>query len=280
MIGAATDALKRRQPPTEDERLKILRITLIALAIALSMLGWLVWFMPARLALAACASRLHGAQLEQVGGSVWHGRAGHVYAADGTDLGRVRWTLSRRALLGDVRLHLELDRPGLAASGNIHRLAAGASEWTGVHIEADAALLDGLPGLEGNRLHGRLDVHIVDARLQGFWPMKLDAAAHWKGAAVSDSGLSVVLGDFDLQAHGQGGIVGLRLNDDRRGPLRAEGEAQLSPLAWRYRIDLQPRTTDPALHRWLARFGRPAPDGVLHLRGSGGLTRWMSHTER
>ncbi len=260
--------------------MKILRISLIACVLFLTALALLVWFMPARLALAMLGSRMHGMRLEQVDGTLWHGRAAQLRAADGSDLGQLRWTVSRRALLGDLRAHVAFERPGLTANGDMQRISAGVSAWKDVQIHADAAMLDGLGGLDGNRLHGRLDVHIVDARLQGFWPMQLDADAQWRDAAMDDGTARVALGGFQLQAHGQGGIVKLSLRDDGRGPLRADGSAALSPLAWHYRLKLVPGTDNAPLRDWLARFGRLAPDGTLQLHGNGGLTRLMSHTEQ
>jgi general secretion pathway protein N len=260
--------------------LKTLRIVLAGVAALLLALALLAWFLPARWAVAALGPRLHGVRLEQVGGLLWRGRAGRVLAADGSELGRLQWRLSRRALLGDVRAHLALQRPGLAFSGDVRRLSADEAEWRDVRVQADAALFDGSPWLEGNRLHGRLDVHIVQADVQGFWPVRLDATAQWHDGAVEAGADRLALGDFRLRAQGEGGGVRLDFGDDGRGPLRAQGQASLSPLGWRYAAVLQPRTNDPALRQWLARLGQPAPDGTLRLQGSGGLARTLSRMEQ
>ena len=256
--------------------MKILRIVLAGVAV----LALLVWFMPARWAVAALGPRLHGMRLERVEGLVWQGRAGRVLSADGMDVGRVQWTLSRRALLGDVRLQLALQKPGMTFSGKLHRLSATEVEWSDARLQADAASLDGMPWLRGNSLHGRLNVHIVEARLQGVWPMRLDATAQWQDASVDEKGRRVVLGGFRLRAQGNGGVIQLDLGDDGHGPLQATGKASLSPLGWRYRLVLTPRTNDPALRQWLAGFGQLSPDGTLLRQGSGGLVRFTSRLEQ
>ena len=74
--------------------MKILRIMVMGVAALVLALALLVWFMPARWAVAALGPRLHGMRLEQVDGLVWHGRAGRVLSADGMDIGQVQWTLS------------------------------------------------------------------------------------------------------------------------------------------------------------------------------------------
>lgn len=273
-------ACARQNRQNEDGCLKILRIVGMGVAVLVLALALLVWFMPARWAVAALGPRLHGVRLEQVGGLVWQGRAGRVLSADGMDIGRVQWTLSRRALLGDVRLQLALQKPGVTFSGTLHRLSATEVDWSDVQLQADAALLDGLAWLRGNSLHGRLNVHIVDASLQGVWPMRLNAVAQWQDASVDEKGRRVALGDFRLRAQGDGGVVQLDLGDDGHGPLQATGKASLSPLGWRYKLALKPRTNDPALHQWLAGFGQPASDGTLQLHGSGGLARLTSRMEQ
>jgi general secretion pathway protein N len=260
--------------------LKSLRIVLAGVAGLLLVLALLAWFLPARWAVAALGPRLHGLRLEQVGGSLWNGRAGRVLDAAGGELGRVQWTLSRRALLGDVRLHLAAQRPGMAFSGDMHRRSAGAADWSDVQVQADAARLGDLPGLDVRGLHGRLNVHIVHARMQGVWPMELEAAAQWHDGAVDEGGARLALGGFHLHAQGEGGVIRLEMGDDGHGPLQAQGRASLSPLGWRYAAILQPRTNDPALRQWLAGFGKPAPDGTLHLHGSGGLARFTPRMEQ
>ena len=255
------------------------RIALAGVAALALALVALAWFLPARWALAVLGPRLHGIQLEQVGGTLWHGHAGRVLAPDGRDLGRARWTLSRCALFGDVRLDFALHGASLDAAGRMHRPAPGETDWRQLRIAADAALLDGWPALRGQRLGGRLDVHIDNARLQGPWPMRLDGAALWHDGTVAAAGRRLALGDLRLRAQGRDGVVRLRL-DDAGGPLRAQGEALLSPLDWHYEVALRARGDDPALRAWLGGFGPLAPDGTLALRGSGGLAHWISAGER
>jgi general secretion pathway protein N len=260
--------------------LRFLRIALGCVLMLVLGLAALVWFMPARWAVLALEPRLHGLQLRQVGGLLWDGHAGELRSASGGNLGRLQWTLSRRALLGDVRLHLALQGPGVDFAGNLHRLSATEVVWHEVRLQADAALLDGLPPLRGSDLHGRLNVHIVDARLQGLWPMRIDAVAHWSDAVAEQGGRRVALGNFHLDAKGAGGVVQLALGDDGRSALQATGSATLSPLAWHYHAVLHPRADDPALRRWLAGFGPLSVDHALILQGKGGLEQLVTPMEQ
>ena len=91
--------------------MKTLRIVLAGLAAFLLALAALVWFMPASMALPLMQSRLHGLQFEHVSGTIWQGQAVQVSTAGGPSFGSVAWTLSRRAIIGDIQLGLDFRQP-------------------------------------------------------------------------------------------------------------------------------------------------------------------------
>lgn len=265
--------------------MKWLRTLLAGVVVLLLAAAALAWFLPARWAWPALQPRLHGLRLEQVGGTLWSGHAGRVLGADGSELGRVHWTLSRRAMLGDLRLELWLERPLLRFHGIVQRLSETELDWRDVQLQADVALLGRQPVLHDGRLGGMLDLEIAHARLQGYWPLQLDAIVRWRGAAVRSDGAWLPLGQLQLQAHGEGGVVQAKLEDDGRGPLQATGQFALSPLGWRYAMTLRPRRDDPPLQRWLSRLagamqGQPVADGGIRLQGHGGLSTFLSPTEQ
>jgi len=200
---------------------------------------------------------------------LWNGH-GTVLDAQGAELGRVHWRLSRRALFGGIHLDLDADGAHGSFSGRMQRLAADQVDWQDVKLRLDAATLAALaPGL-GWPLGGVVDVKIDRARLQGNWPMELDAQARWLDAAVTTADGRLALGRWRLEANGQDGAIRAKL-EDAGGPLQVAGRLQLSPLGWHVAATLTPRTGDPALRRWLATLAPPGADGAVHLERAGGL---------
>lgn len=260
------------------------RILLAGLAMLLAVIV-LVWFLPARLAMGMLQSRLHGLQLEGVGGLLWQGHADRVVANDGRELGRTQWTLSRRALLGDIRLELDLEQPQLHFHGYMQRISDTEIDWHDAQLHVDTALFDQSPLgqqplLRGNRPRGTLDIGVAQAQLRGNWPMQLDATAQWHDAAIQTPQGILSLGQLNLEAASRSGVLQANLSDDGSGPLQVAGQLSLSPLGWRYTVTLEPRRDDPLLHRWLASLGKPGPDGTVHLQGHGGLASPTSSTEQ
>lgn len=254
--------------------LRVVLAGLVAFAVALAVL---VWFMPARLALPLLSSRLRGLQWEQVSGTIWQGQAGQVTTAGGMPLGHVAWTLSRRALIGDIQLGLDLRQPQFQLHGSMHRLSPTQDEWRNVTLRVDMALLGAQPWLYGAP-QGWLDLHIAQAQLQGDWPMEVDAAGQWAQAAVHTASGTFALGTMPLRIKGQAGVLQAALDDDGSGALQTAGRLSLSPLGWDLRMSLKPRRNDPAFLRWLHLLGTPGPDGSVQLRYRGGLTSFNSAT--
>lgn len=251
--------------------MKYVRNSLLFLAALALSAVLLLWFLPARWVLPWVAPQLHGFQLQQVRGIVWDGRAGQVQSPDGRPLGQLQWRLSRRALLGQIHLQFEFQGPQLAFNGVMRRLEDGRMQWRSVHLRADLGALDMLASPEFGQPLGVLRVTVDQARLQGGWPLQLRAQAQWQDAAMRTQGVEVKLGDLQLVAEAQGGVVSLQLHDDGHGPLQVDGQAYVSPIGWRLDAKLRSRQTDPPLRRWLGRFGLPDADGVVHLHRRAGL---------
>ena len=90
----------------------------------------LLWFLPARWALPWLDARLNGVRLQDVSGLVWNGKAARVLSARGENLGALQWQLSRMALFGDNRLHLELHGDRRISRGVPQRWCSQlASRW-------------------------------------------------------------------------------------------------------------------------------------------------------
>lgn len=257
--------------------MKYLRTALAGVIALLVALALLVWFMPARLALALMQPRLHGLQFDAVSGSLWNGRAGRLSAPDGSALGSLAWTLSHRALLGDVRVRIDLRQPQWQLQASMRRLSDTQEDWRDVELHADMRVLGIQPLLQGEP-QGQLDLHIAHALLQGRWPMQADAAGTWAHAAVRTQQGVVELGELRLSAHGESGVLQATLADDGRAALRTAGRLSVSPLGWDLQLELAPRRSSPALLHWLRGFGPPAADGSVQVRYRGGLAQFIPAT--
>lgn len=251
---------------------------LIAAILLLAVL--LVLFLPARWVAPFAQSRWHGWRLAGVHGQVWEGHAEQLLGPDGRPFGALHWQLSRRALWGRLDLRLQFDGPLLTARATLRRDAQGRPVWSEVALRSDLAAwsprLD--TALGGPR--GTLTATLQRAVLQGNWPVDLEGRVHWRDAVMRTQGQAIALGDFDMDLHGADGVLRGELHDRGQGPLHAEGRWQASPLGWRLDLLLQPRSGNPALRRWLARLGRPAADGSVHLQRRGGLAAATPETAR
>jgi general secretion pathway protein N len=258
--------------------MKRLRKVFTGLAVFVVALALLIWFMPARLALSLMQPRLHGLQFDQLSGTLWQGQAGQVSTADGAELGSLAWTLSRRALLGDVQLGIDLRQPQLQWQAQMHRISDTQEDWRNVVLHADATMLGVQPMLDGQP-QGQLELHVANAVLQGRWPMQADASGAWSQAAVRTAQGIVPLGNLLLSMRADAGVLHASLKDDGSGPLQTAGRLSLSPLGWEMRLSMKPRRDDPVLVHWLSGFGSPTADGSVQLSYRGGLAQFNSGTE-
>ena len=260
--------------------MKYLRNTLVGLVLLVALAALLLWFLPARWAMPWIEPQLAGLHLQQVHGSVWNGEAGEVTRVDGRRLGQLHWQLSRRALLGDSRLQLTFDGPQLRFSGVLRRLPDSHAAIDNLRLDADLSLLDAYPPSPWGRPLGELQLTAEHVLLQGGWPLQLQAHGVWQHAAMHTGEGEVALGEMQLEAQAQGGVIQAQWHDGGSGPLQAKGELQLSPLGWRLDTTLRARQTDPALQRWLARLGPVADDGSVHIQQSGGLAGAPPSTDK
>lgn len=251
--------------------MKLLRNGLIGLAVLGLLVALLLAFLPARWVMPWLQPQLHGFRLQQVHGLVWDGEADVVTSADGQLRGRLHWQLSRRLLIGQLHAQWQFDGPQLKFSGALRRLPDGRIELDGVSLHADLAELGLPPGSQLGQPSGTLQVNVAHALLQGGWPLQLQAQAYWSNAIMRTADGDVLLGDLQLQAQSQGGVVDAQAHDDGHGPLQAHGQLQLSPLGWRLDATLRARHTDPLLQRWLSRLDTPSSDGSVHIQRQGGL---------
>lgn len=252
---------------------------LLGLAALLVALVLLVWLAPARWVSPMVQTRLRGAQLREVSGSVWDGRVGEVTLADGTVLGRLDWQLSRRALLGQVKLHAAIDGPAIRGHGDIAREGDTAS-WRGVQLHVALDALPHPPTTPWGAPRGELILDLEQMQVLKGWPDSVSGRVRWTRAAMQTPQASVGLGDLMAELSGSHGVIRADLHDDGSGPLTLAGVLQLSPIGWRLDARLSARHNDPALQRWLARLGPPDAQGVVHLQRGAGVGALSSGASR
>ena len=237
----------------------------------------LLWWLPARWAVPLLQPSLHGLRLQQMAGTLWDGRAGQVLTSNGKELGRLQWRLSRRALVGRTDLQIDLDGPTFGLRGHMNNLPGGQVSWHDVQAHADlSALADPRLHLPQGQVQGELQIHLESAVLQGGWPLAMQSEWQWRPAALRTKTGVVALGGLHGKLDADEGVIRAQWQDDGTGPLRTDGELQLSPLGWRLAAELQARGDDPALRQWLATLGKPAADGTLHLERRGGLAAFST----
>jgi general secretion pathway protein N len=252
--------------------LKVWRTALIGLLALLAAAFALLWFLPARWAMPWLEARLNGVQLQDVSGLVWNGRAGRVVTPKGEDLGTLQWQLSRQALLGSNRLHLELHGPRVDFVGSMRGRNATEATWMDVQMRLDLAVFANGPLVLGGLPRGTLRLNAGNIQLRGGWPWSLDTRMHWQDAVLlMPSQESLPLGDLHGDLRAVNGVIEGHVQDAGHGPLRVDGRLQLSPLGRRFMAVAAPRGSHPALQRWLSSFGATGADGVTHIDYSGGL---------
>lgn len=252
---------------------------LVGVVVGVLALAIWVWFLPASWAVPWLEAQRRGLRLDDVSGTLWQGRAGQVSLANGTQLGSLDWTLSHRALLGDIRMGLDLRQPQLQLQAQVHRVSPTQIELHGVSLHMNMALLGPQSWLRGQP-QGQLDLQVPQAQLQSNWPMQLDATGTWSNAVVRTPQGEVPLGALSLAVTGESGVIQGTLNDDGQGPLQTAGRLSLSPLGWDLQLRLIPRSDNPALVSWLRSLGPLKADGTLELRYRGGLAQWNSAAKR
>ncbi len=244
----------------------VLAGTLVAL-VAAALLGW---FFPAAWAIAWLSPRLSGVQITGVHGLAWNGRADTVRLRDGRLLGAARWQVSRRVLLSPQPLVLELAGPQLAFSGQATS-AGGLTRWDQLHLQADLALWRPRQPPKLGLPRGQWEMTADHLAMQAGWPLHGELLAHWRDASLRTAAGEVALGDLQVRATANGGVIDARLDDVGSGPLQVSGTLRLTPLGWKLDAWLRARSADPALHRWLLVWGKPDASGRVHLQRIGGL---------
>jgi general secretion pathway protein N len=238
----------------------------------------LLWWFPARWLQAPMQAHLAGLQLQGVSGSIWQGQAAQVLDAQGQPLGQLHWQLSRRALLGDVRLSVQLEGPQLRLDGSAQRPSNTEFALDQVELSVDARLLQRWLAPVAAHIEGRLQAHIDHARLSDGWPLALDAQGQWRQASLRNGADTVALGNLAFTLEVIDGVLQARAHDLGGGPLELRASAAMSPLGWRMQARLRAGGDDPALLRWLRQLGPLDTHGMVQWQRQGGLAAMLPNS--
>lgn len=246
-------------------RLLVLQLLLLVLA------GLLLWFAPAALAYRQLADRLGPLRLDDVGGSVWEGRARQLVAYD-VALGTLRWRLSPWSLLAR-RPSGELELAGEAIDARARfRFEDGALDLSEVDARFPAALLGPALDIPALRLTGTVTLRARHARLVGGLLASADGEADWR--------------DLGVAGAAQGRLPGIRMRfrpdeaggtlaevTDLGGPVAITGSTRLANGRFVSETTFELREPNVQLAQVLAHVGQRTPSGGSYLRIEGELHR-------
>lgn len=242
----------------------------LLLVVVLALAALVAWF-PAAWAWKVAAAHVPQARLGAVQGTIWNGSARNV-TLSGQPLGTLHWTLSRAALLGRLRLALQVDGPLARGYGHFARDAQGRLVGRDVHVDVDVGRLPLSLGTPALRPGGRARVDVDHVLMRDGWPERLQGRVRWRDATLADRAGAVPVGEFEAVLSDRAGTALDAVGHDvGSGPLQARVRLQASMLGWRLDARLLPRTDSPRLRSVLAHLGPLAADGSVHVQRQGGL---------
>lgn len=234
-------------------RIGSLRWLLLLIVIALPVL--IVITLPARVAVRALNADL--LPLEQIGGTVWRGRA--VWSAQPPLQLTWRWR-------APLRWQWTLVGPDTDVSGRLDP-APGGLQLSDISGHLPVERLDLADWLPFTRPEGRLDVDLSSLTLRGREFTRAAGRMIWEDARLSGA-VDEYLGRIELRLDEDHGVRAQVRSLDPvdvvvRGHLQLDGNA--------YAADIWLQARRPEVQRSLARMGEVQPDGQVRLQQEGWL---------
>lgn len=238
----------------------VVRLLLLALLL-LVVLALAAWYLPAGFAWRQFGHHLGPAlQLEQLSGTVRHGRAGDM-RINGFPVGALDWQLDWRGLFRrQVGASWALEGPAWQARARSTRLPDGSLRVEGMQMTLPAILLGPVLDIPALGFIGTVEVEVDQAHLAGLAILEARGRARWLDAGVTGQAqarFGPVRATFATQ--GPGLVIGEV--EDEGGPLEVDGQFELHET--RYRAEVILRARDPAhpVAQALPHVGQPLPDG-------------------
>jgi len=250
----------------------LVRLFLFGLVL-LIILGLVVAFLPASIAIGWMEGRMGNARLEGVSGALWNGRADRVNVRE-REFGEMTWSVSPLALFSRrLDADITLDGPELKADGFISASGPGSLVLRGMKLQMDAQRLQPAPDIPALQLRGPVEFDLSEVVVQQYFPSKVNGSAVWREAAVTgaaDARLGDIRAEFATQADGS--IAGTVT--DSGGPLIMEGGRFSAGIGGvNAEATLRARDGDAAVLRALQHVGQPQADGSSRLEIRGKLNR-------
>jgi len=226
---------------------------------------------PARLALSVLLPDTAALQLEEISGSIWHGRAGRVLY-QGEDQGRLDWRLHAGSLLlGRIETAVHLAGNELEAVATISRRGERV-RIAAAHLTLPARRFDPVLDIPALQLTGTIRIDIEELELQNRVPTALKGSATWSDAGVTgeeQASFGTLGASFGaLSGGGFGGELA-----DQGGPLALDGYFRTTILGYEAEAILRPRDGNPQVTRALSHIGQVQPDGSVLFQVQGGIGR-------
>ncbi|MCG6116789.1 MAG: type II secretion system protein N [Aquimonas sp.] len=248
----------------------LIRLVIFLLLLVL-VLGVVALFLPASMAVGLMEGRMGALRLEQVGGTVWNGRAERVVLRD-RELGRLAWSIKPLALFSRrLDADLRLQGPELSADGFVSSTGPGNLVMRGMRIGLDAQRMQPALDVPALQLRGRVELDLDTVEVRQFFPARIDGRAIWRDAAVTgeaDARLGELRAEFLTQPDGS--IAGTVI--DNGGPLQVEdGRFSLGVRGYSAEATLRARDGDAAVQRALQHIGVLQEDGSSRFELQGRL---------
>ena len=233
---------------------------------------FLLWYLPAPLALQWYGALPGGLQAYGVRGTLFDGQADALIGPD-LRLDRFSWRLAPGELLtGRLGYHLSFTNPDSSGSATVSRGLSGAITLSPLELHTALKALSDRWAF-AKRFGGELSLQMPSLTLDNGRIVDARGGIAWSGAHLRGDS-PVALGGFQARLDGseQGdgftGPIG-----DNGGPLSVTGRLQLTPDGhWTLKGKLSAR--DPAntdLARLLASLGRAGSDGKIAFEWNGQL---------
>ena len=244
--------------------MRLVKIAVSLIVLAVLVLGVFAWTLPADVAYRYGATRLGPVQLSGLRGTFWNGHADGV-SAFGRDIGELDWQVRRLPMLtgrmvADIRIKgADVDVAGLMTRDG------GSVSVRDMRFSLPASLLAPVLGVDGLELLGRVDGVVVTASLHGMQLRDARGDARWREAGVSgvaDARFPDILAEYASQPDGS--LAG-SVRDDGSGNLQLEGRFNVRIGSTDIDATLRARDGDAGLTEALRHIGELQPDGSYRL---------------
>jgi general secretion pathway protein N len=245
--------------------MRVLKILLVLLVLALVVGGIVIWTLPADVAYRQGAKYMGPVVLTGVRGTLWDGHADGI-SVFGRDLGEIDWRMSKSAALrARMAADVRIQGTDVDAAGLVERERAGAIKVRDVRFRFPAQMLAPVLDIPDLGLLGTVSGVVSEASLRDGFVESATGNARWSEAGATgqaEARFADILADFAGQT--DGGIAGTA-HDDGTGNLAVAATFHASLTGFEAQAILSARNGDPQVQETLRHVGEPQADGSSKL---------------